>query len=300
LDWRILYPALGDPQPESLATSPSPDEDPGAPQGPLLHAVPGSVPLVEPPRRDVPTLMAVLAEVVAAALRAVQAVEASSQNGHHPTRIAADAGMDLAVQRAHIINVAGSPRRQAAAPFPDFLAAAGVLAPELFLHVLAQVDADAGKRPGVVHAAEDARVGRPSRRARPAHEVPAVERHGLKQQLLAHLASEDALRVRVPGRRRRRRHGVDRRRVQVLVTLLRCDLRRPCGVLARVHRLQEMVQLGGDSRQVHIRLLTHRAVRDGVRAHGSVHAPETEHVPAPLHHRLVRQLQAYRTAERLP
>ena len=47
------------------------------------------------------------------------------------------------------------------------------------------------------------------------------------------------------------------------------------------------MELRGDPRKVDVGFLADRAVRDSLRVHGPVHAPEAERVAASLHHGLV-------------
>jgi hypothetical protein len=267
--------------------SPGPHEDPGAAQRELLHAVARAVALVEPPLQGVAAVMALLAEVVAAAVRAVEALEAAAEDRHHAAAVAADARVDRVLRDAGVVRVVGGrgfPRlgdgSRGFAAGLGFLPSQPVVSTELSLHVLLELDADERERPRVRHSADAAAVAGAGRGARLAHEVPAVHRHGLVQELPAHLACEN----RPRGGRGR---GCDLGRVVVLVALLGGDLLRAGFVFARVNVLQELVQLRGDPREVHIRFLAHRAVRHRLRVHGSVHAPEAEHVPASLNHRLV-------------
>jgi hypothetical protein len=80
-----------------------------------------------------------------------------------------------------------------------------------------------------------------------AHEVAAVHRHGLVEKLLTDLAAEVGFRV-TRGRRDELYDGG----VEILITLLRCDLPRTALVLARVSELQVVVELGGDAGEVDV------------------------------------------------
>ena len=176
-----------------LECSPLPDEDPGAAQGALLHSVARAMALVEPAGQAVAAGVAGLAEVVAAAVRAIQAMEATSEDRHHAAAVAADARVDRVLRDADVVRVVGG------RGFPCFrngshvaalrlLAAELVLPRELLLHVLLQFYANGGERAGVIHTADAAAVARPGGRTPLTHEVPAVHRHGLVQQLLAYRA----------------------------------------------------------------------------------------------------------------
>lgn len=242
--------------------------------------------LIEPPGQAVPAVMALLAEVVAAALRAVEAMEPPSENRHHAAPVAANARVDRVLLDADVVRVIGGRGLPRLGNGPQvvaalhFLRSEFILAAELFLHVLLELDADKRERAGMVDAAEAAAVGGTACGARLAHEVAAVHRHGLVEELLAHLAGYG---FSGGGRRR----GSNLRGVDVLVGLFGGHFPSAGLVLARVDMMQKVVQLRGDPRKVDVGFLADRAVRDGLRVHGSVHAPEAEHVAACLYHGLV-------------
>lgn len=126
--------------------------------------------------------------------------------------------------------------------------------------------------------------------------MATVHRHRLAEQLLADIAVESGLRAT----RGRRREGLYRRGVEILVRFLRCNLQRAAFVFSGVDELQKVMELGGDSRLVDVGFLADRAMGDCGGVHGSVHAPETKHMATPLHDGLVGQVQAYRAVKRLP
>jgi len=176
----------------AIAGSPSPHEDPGASQGALLHAVPWPVALIEPPGQAIPAIVASLTKVVATALRTVQAMEPSSQNGHHATTVTANARVDGVLHHAHVERVIrrrGLPRlgncNSQLVAVLHFLASQLILSPELFLYVLLQFYANKWKRTGMMDSAVAAAVGWAGGCTSLAHEVPTIHHHGLVEKLLA-------------------------------------------------------------------------------------------------------------------
>lgn len=65
--------------------------------------------LIEPAGKKVTaSVMASLAEVIATALRAIQAMVPAAQNGHHATAITANAGMNGILHNTNIGRVIGN------------------------------------------------------------------------------------------------------------------------------------------------------------------------------------------------